>query len=834
MAVTQNSYTGNGSTTQYSFPFPYLKTLDVKCSLDAVVTTAFTLANATTVQFNTAPASGVKIKIYRETADDALTATFYAGSAIKSEDLNDNFTQNLYTTQEVNARFLNNLGGTMVGDLTFDTGAEIIFEGATDDAHETKLTVTDPTADRTITLPNVSGTVVTTGDTGTVTSAMIADSTIVNADIANATITGAKLANDTVTATQIAVDSVGASELADNSVASANIIDGTIVNADIANTTITGAKLVNDTITATQIADDTITATQIAANAITASELADDAVDENAIADNAVTADKIAANAVGTSEIADAELTTLAGMQSGTASILAGGTALAATLAEINTVCDGKSVQTTISDTDAAYPTSGAVIDYVTAQLSSVGTGIQVISTESNFPNTQPGSGVVVSIADAGGTVVNSSGTSTSGRTVGNSVVTINNFASNFNSSTIDPGVRLIVSSTGSGQIYNYHKATLKEADLLSLSNDINDFAARYRTATNRTSDSDASNDDGDLFFDQTANKMYVYDGAYNSGGSWKEVTSIGDFKTLVLTNAGTTNAATYGSATSYDLKEGSTSGAAASLTNAQQLIVSVNGVIQKPNPGTSAPSEGFAISDADTIIFSSAPPANSSVFVTQCGSAVGIGTPSDNTISEAKIQTNVVSEEKLKISNAGSNGQFLSKQSGNSGGLTWASVTSTPEGTAILSTGESGTTKFLRVDGDGSCSWQVPPDNNTVYTHPNHSGEVTSTADGATVIASDIVDEDNLKVDNSPTNDYVLTAKSSAAGGLTWAAAAGGGAVGGGSDKIFMENGQTITTNYTIGTEFGAACNALTAGPITINNGITVTIDSGDNWTIV
>ena len=35
------------------------------------------------------------------------------------------------------------------------------------------------------------------------------------------------------------------------------------------------------------------------------------------------------------------------------------------------------------------------------------------------------------------------------------------------------------------------------------------------------------------------------------------------------------------------------------------------------------------------------------------------------------------------------------------------------------------------------------------------------------------------------------------------------GGAVGGGSDKLFMENGTTMTTNYTIGTEFGATCNA-------------------------
>jgi len=43
--------------------------------------------------------------------------------------------------------------------------------------------------------------------------------------------------------------------------------------------------------------------------------------------------------------------------------------------------------------------------------------------------------------------------------------------------------------------------------------------------------------------------------------------------------------------------------------------------------------------------------------------------------------------------------------------------ATGTPEGTAILSTSETGTTKFLRVDGDNSSSWQVPPDTNTTYT---------------------------------------------------------------------------------------------------------------------
>ena len=66
-------------------------------------------------------------------------------------------------------------------------------------------------------------------------------------------------------------------------------------------------------------------------------------------------------------------------------------------------------------------------------------------------------------------------------------------------------------------------------------------------------------------------------------------------------------------------------------------------------------------------------------------------------------------------------------------------------------------------------------PTTNTVYTHPNHSGEVTSSADGATVIADNVVDEANLKVSNSPTNGYMLTAQSGNTGGLTWAEAGGG-----------------------------------------------------------
>jgi hypothetical protein len=56
------------------------------------------------------------------------------------------------------------------------------------------------------------------------------------------------------------------------------------------------------------------------------------------------------------------------------------------------------------------------------------------------------------------------------------------------------------------------------------------------------------------------------------------------------------------------------------------------------------------------------------------------------------------------------------------------------------------------------------------------------------------------------------------------------GGAKGGGSDSIFHLNNQTVTTNYTL----LGAYNAVSAGPITIAAGVTVTIDPNAVWTIV
>lgn len=64
---------------------------------------------------------------------------------------------------------------------------------------------------------------------------------------------------------------------------------------------------------------------------------------------------------------------------------------------------------------------------------------------------------------------------------------------------------------------------------------------------------------------------------------------------------------------------------------------------------------------------------------------------------------------------------------------------------------------------------------------------------------------------------------------GSSWGAL-GGGATGGGADQIFFQNGQTVTTSYTITTNY----NAMTTGPITINNGVTVTVPSGSRWVVL
>ena len=93
------------------------------------------------------------------------TITVSIDSTVATLTGSQTFTNKTLTSPTINTPTITNLTATT---LTL-TDASIVFEGATADAHETTLTVTDPTADRTITLPNESGTLITS--TGAATNA---------------------------------------------------------------------------------------------------------------------------------------------------------------------------------------------------------------------------------------------------------------------------------------------------------------------------------------------------------------------------------------------------------------------------------------------------------------------------------------------------------------------------------------------------------------------------------------------------------------------------------------------------------------------------------------
>ena len=178
--------------------------------------------------------------------DDGNTAQWLDASKEKFDtDLIPDPNNSNHQSGTLDDRYVNSNGDTLTGNLILNAGltlnssdiylnnGSITFEGSSANAYETTLSVANPSADRAVVIPDVSGTLVTTGDNGSITSSMIADGAIVDADInASAAIGLSKLATGTLPSGV--------------QVASANIVNGTIVDADInANAAIALTKLAN-------------------------------------------------------------------------------------------------------------------------------------------------------------------------------------------------------------------------------------------------------------------------------------------------------------------------------------------------------------------------------------------------------------------------------------------------------------------------------------------------------------------------------------------------------------------------------------------------------------
>ena len=757
MTVTiENLYTGNGSTTDYSFTFPYLDTTDIKASLGGVVTTAYSLLNATTVRFSSAPGNGVAIRIYRDTAFTTPKATFYPGSAIRANDLNDNTLQNLYVNQESNEKVTK---AWLTGDPT------VISTESWHTSDDTKVATTKA----------IEGRIDSKIDTA-LTTDVVAGSSI---SIADDTPSSGKITLNVIAATGSNSGSLSASDKSklDGIEASATA-DQTNAEIRAAVEAATDSNVFTDADhTKLNAIEASATADQTNAEIRTAVEAASDS---NVFTD----ADHTKLNAIEASATADqtaSEIKTLLQSDKLTSSEIATGAldgryytetesdARYFNISTGDTIKDGDA----FPDNDTTIATTAAINDRIIDLVDDVG-GFVPIANETSFPNANPdvnnGAGTLVSIKALGSNLTsNGSGVATiSNGTVGNSTVTINGLA---NSTTYAATFGMIVETTSTLNTYTFHRLVPKATEVSTVSGSIsnvnavagaisnvntvagnntnintvasansnittvagnnanittvagnntnintvagansnistvatnisnvntvggaisnvntvatnissvNDFAARYRVASSAPS---SSLDTGDLYFDTTGNELKVYNGSAWQGG----VTATGNL--LAKSGDQMTGNLTFSGSQTVDGRDVSVDGA------------KLDGIATNANNYTHPNHSGEVTSSAD-------------------GATV--------------VVDNIIDEANLKVSNSPTNGQFLSAQSGNTGGLTWATPTS--------------------------------------YTHPNHSGEVTSSADGAQTIASNVVDEDNLKISNSGSNGQFLSKQSGNNGGLTWA----------------------------------------------------------------
>ena len=192
----------------------------------------------------------------------------------------------------------------------------------------------------------------------------------------------------------------------------------------------------------------------------------------------------------------------------------------------------------------------------------------------------------------------------------------------------------------------------------------------------------------------------------------------------------------------------------------------------------------------------------------------------SSGTLPAARISTFPVTDES---SDTSCNVLFVTAATGNLAPKTGTNLTFNSSSGVLTATGFAGPLTG-NVTGTASIA--------TTVTLADESSDTTCFPIFATAATGDLAPKTGSNLSfNSATGALTATSFVGSGANLTDVDA---GATGGGSDRIFFENGVTVASNYTIGTTFGATANALSAGPITINAGVTVTIPSGSVYTVI
>ena len=534
---TFQTHNGDNSTATFAISFSFLENTEVDVRVGGVLKTLGTHYNisGSSVTFtsgNIPPSGNGNIRFTRDTDISAKKVDFADGSVLTETDLDNNSDQILFAQQEVINDYVKRDGSqTITGNL--------VFEGATDDDNETTLAITDPTADRTITVPDITGTLITTADTGTVSNQMIANDAVTNAKIADNQIDSEHYVDGSIDNVHLANDAVNGNKIADDSINSEHYVDGSIDTQHIAADQITSSLIADNQINSEHYVDGSIDRVHLEADIIDGTKLADNAVNTEHIQAGAVRVDEINNGEITAAKLNPSAVITSAEQATATAndtSFLTSAAAEAAFLRQDSSETIASGVTWSASDTKVA--TTAAIDLRVIELVDNVG-GFVPIANETSFPTENPDintsgtdkSGTIVSVQAASTNLTAQSGTTltiANGRGTGNAVIITGV------SATIPQGFGFLVETTQTDHTYAFHRLVPKASEVSTVAAnavniaaaganvvDINNFVDLYQISTSApTQRADSSSlQIGDLWFDSSSNKvLMIYDGSSGDG----------------------------------------------------------------------------------------------------------------------------------------------------------------------------------------------------------------------------------------------------------------------------------------------------------------------------